>query len=200
MGSNRPKPFSALGHISTPMKPPTAEETGKRAKFPSPPPPPKPRGSGTRMAPAMVFVPPRPVDLVTAQIGKKRQTHSAEWESDEKTPVHNPYQIVDGKVVDMSAALPSTPPAAEESSPPTIPETPLAILAKVTLPPAPVLNPVWVEDRGTRIRNGVMFFLLACFIVAGIAGATWAFLWNGRNHQELIEHQRQEQEKQDRYR
>lgn len=223
MGSNRPKPFSALGHISTPIRP--SEETGTRAKPPSPPPP-KPRGSRLHMAPAMVFTPERPIDRIATQIESRRASinpkpptkanYSTEYE-EEKTPVRNPYEVVDGKVVNMGGALPSAPPIAvepsptipetsatrlvpTEESPPTIPETPVAILAKISLPPRPVLNPVWIEDRGTRIRNSIMFFLLACFVIAGIAGATWAFLWNGRNHQELIDHQREEQEKQEKYR
>lgn len=200
MASNRPipRPFTALGRISTPMRPPEegqTEETGKRPKIPSAPPP-NPRASTKR-----------PIDRIAAQIESRRSTtppiegnYSVEWEDDEKTPVNNPYRVIDGKIVDVGDALPSTPPPSEETAPPTIPETPSAILAKMPLPPRPVLNVTWVENRGTRIRNGISFFLLACFIVVMIAGATWAFLWNGRNHQQLIQHQREEQEKEDRYR
>ncbi len=201
MASNKPRPFPALGRISTPIRPKEThpDETGTRTKIPSPPPP-QPRTSGTRMAPAMIYIPP-PIEL---------EEHSTEWD-DEKTPVNNPYRVIDGKVVNIGEALPSTPPPpkkpspsppppSEEPPPPTIPETPLAILASVPLPPRPILNVTWVENRGTRIRNGISFSILACFIVIMIAGATWAFLWNGRNHQQLIQHQREEREKQEQYR
>jgi len=196
MASSKPPVLrSALSRISSNPRPPrpnTDNDTGTRAIAPRPPPlkSPTTQTSTVRMAHALVFVPSE----------ENQVAHSAEWEEDEKTPVHNPYRVIDGKIVDISDALPSTPPPAEEPSPPTIPETPLAILSKVPLPPRPVLNVTWVENRGTRIRNAISFFLLACFIVAGIAGATWAFLWNGRNHQQLLQHQREEQEKQDRYR
>lgn len=199
VASNKPtpRPFSALGRISTPIRPTEKthpDETGTRTKIPSPLPP-EPRASGLRMAPAMIYIPP-PIEP---------EEHSAEWEDEEKTPVDNRYRVIDGKVVDIGEALPSTPPPKNspplpsKEPPPTIPETPLAIWAKMSLPPTPVLNVTWVENRSTRIRNGISFFLLACFIVIMIAGATWAFLWNGRNHQQLIQHQREEQEKQDRY-
>lgn len=208
MASSKPPVLrSALSRISTNprmLRPNVNSDTGTRPVFPALPPP-RPsttQVSTVRMAPAMVFVPSeRPIDRIAAQIEKRRTPpeHSVEWEDDEKTPVDNPYRIVDGKVVNMGEALPSAPPEAEEAMPPTVPETPHAILTKIPIPPAPVLNVTWVENRGTRIRNGISFFLLACFIVAGIAGATWAFLWNGRNHQQLLQHQREEQEKQDRY-
>jgi hypothetical protein len=125
--------------------------------------------------------PPRPDDTGTRPVVRPCQI-------EETTPVRCPYRVIDGKIVDMGAALPSDPP-------PTARETPLA-----KLPPQPILNVTWVESRGTRIRNAISFFLLACFIVIGIAGATWAFLWNGKHHQELIQHQQEEQEKEDRYR
>jgi hypothetical protein len=237
--SSKPKVFSALSRMSTnPPLPadPIGDESGELPK--RLPPRPTPRTTSVSkvrmMAPAQVFLPaesppvippplPKPVDRVKAEIERRRFQRFGETPlstpapppmredpEEEKTPVHNPYRVIDGKVVDIGAAFPSTPPTAigvppplpeleTEKSPPTVPETPLALL-KVPLPPVRVLNPVWVESRGTRIRNGIFFFVLATFLVTCLVGATYALLWNGRNHQELIQHQKEEQDRQDSYR
>lgn len=110
---------------------------------------------------------------------------------EEVTPAAG-YRVVDGKIVDVAEAIPSNVPA-PGSAPAPAPAP--------AIPPAPPIPPfvfrsTWEEPRGERIRKAIFFTVMAVFLVSCVVGATWAFLWQAHGHQQLLDHQREEHERQ----